>query len=247
MQDDMQYIDDYFQGKLSKEEISQFENKIVRDQGFAETVTFYLSGKQTAKDQLLQEKKARYKEIYSATNGHHQVKSNQGKLRTMVLTAAVAASITAIVVTISLYNSSSPHELASQYINKDLNNISVTMGSESENEMQKGVKLYNEGNYSAALSQFENIIKKDSSAYPAFEYAGKSALQLSDYDKALYYFKLLEHYPGLFSNSGVFLQAVTIMNRNQKGDKEEAKSLLKRVTDEGLEKKEIAEKWLKNF
>ena len=99
----------------------------------------------------------------------------------------------------------------------------------------------------SALTQFESIIKKDSSAYPALEYAGKASLQLFDYDKALNYFKRLENYPGLFSNSGLFYQAVTLMKRNQKGDKEEARRLLKRVVKENQEGKATAERWLEKF
>jgi len=244
MQDDIHYIDDYFLGNLSKEEISQFEKRILEDPGFAETVTFYLSAKQTAKDHLSEEKKTRYKEIYNATNGHHPAIKKQGRLRTMVLTAAVAASIAAVV-TLSILHSSSTDDLANQYIERNLSSISVTMGV--EDEMQKGIRLYNEGKFSEALAQFESIISKDSSAYPAFEYAGLACLRLSDYDKSLYYFKLLEHYPGLFSNRGVFLQAVTLLKRNQKDDKDEVRRLLKRVVTENLEGKETAEKWLKEF
>jgi tetratricopeptide (TPR) repeat protein len=243
MQENIQYIDDFFQGKLSKEEVSQFEDKIVQDRDFAESVAFYLSAKQTAKEQVNEEKKTRYKEIYTTSNGYHHPKVTQGKILRIVLTAAVAASVAAIVV-IQLLTPSSP-QLAEKYIGKELNKISVTMGP--ENEIQIGLKLYNEGNYSASRSQFESIIRKDSSVYPAFEYAGLASLQLSDYEKALYYFKRLEQYPGLFSNRGVFLHALTLLKRNQKGDVDEAESLLKRVVAENLEGKETAEKWLKKI
>ena len=57
MEDPMQYIDDFFQGKLSKEEINHFENKIIQNQGFAESVAFYLSAKETAKEQLLRKRR----------------------------------------------------------------------------------------------------------------------------------------------------------------------------------------------
>jgi Tfp pilus assembly protein PilF len=78
------------------------------------------------------------------------------------------------------------------------------------------------------------------------ENAGLSALQLSNFDKALHYFKLLEN-PRLHSNRGVFLQALTFMKRSQEGDKQVAEQLLKRVRDENLEGKEKAEEWLKKL
>ena len=243
----MHYIDDFFQGKLSGEEVKMFEEKIVRDPEFAGEVAFYLSGKQSARDLIDEEKKKRFKELFKPSNGLH--KSNvEGKVirfKYALRVAMIAAVLTALYLTVFRPDGSSPNKLANNYLKENYKELSVTMGREEE--MQTASNLYNKGNYAASLSAFEDIIKKDSTSFYALEYAGLSALQLPDFEKALNYFKLLENYPGLFSNRGMFLQALTLMKRSQKGDKEEAEQLLEKVVAENLDGKEMAEKWLKKF
>jgi tetratricopeptide (TPR) repeat protein len=77
----------------------------------------------------------------------------------------------------------------------------------------------------------------------ALKNLGLTYLRLGNYDKALTYFRQLEKY-ALYSNPAIFYQALTLMKRNQPGDKEKAKELLQRVRDNDLEGKEFAEKWL---
>ena len=244
----MHYIDDFFQGKLSGEEVKMFEEKIVRDPEFAEEVSFYLSSKQSARDLVDEEKKKRFKALYGSSNGFHKpnVEGKVIRFKYALRVAMIAAVFTTVYLTVFRSDGSSPNKLANNYLKENYKELPVKMGR--EDEMQRAFGLYNnKGDYKASLSSFEDIIKKDSTSFYAVEYAGLSALQLSDFDKALHYFKLLENYPGLFSNRGVFLQALTFMKRSQKGDKGEAEQLLKKVVAENLDGKEKAEKWLKEF
>ena len=119
--------------------------------------------------------------------------------------------------------------------------------SGKSDSIQTGLRLYNEGKFAEALTQFENIIKSDTSIFLAKKYAGIAALRLKEYKKALYYFEELEIYNGLYANPALILQAVTLMERNQPGDAAKAKTLLQRIVDEDLEGKEFAQEWLKKM
>ena len=119
--------------------------------------------------------------------------------------------------------------------------------SSTQDEMQKGLNLYNEGKYEEALQQFDNILKTDPSSPDAKKYAGIAALQLKKYDKALDYFTRLEKQPGLFSNPGLFYHALTLLKRNLPGDKQQARRLLEQVVQNNLEGKDTAQEWLKKL
>ena len=97
------------------------------------------------------------------------------------------------------------------------------------------------------MKQFENIIQKDTGNYLIKNYLGIVYLRLGNYDKALRYFQQLENYSSLSSNPGVFNQALTLMKRNQPGDKQKAKLLLQQVVDHDLYGKKAARQWLKRL
>ena len=247
MEDQMQYIDDFFQGKQSPDEVKVFEERITADPAFAANVAFYLSARQSGRDMVDEEKKKRYKELYSASNGHHQ-KEKPGKVRPMYYAwrmAMAAAIIAAVIVTYVNLQGDSPREMANNYIANNYRELSVTMGR--EDELQRAANLYNEGKYTEAVAAFELIIRKDSSSFQAVQYAGISALRIPEYDNALYYFRKLEKFRAQFANPAVLLQAVTLLKRNQQGDKDQARSLLQRVINENLDGKPTAEKLLKEW
>jgi tetratricopeptide (TPR) repeat protein len=113
--------------------------------------------------------------------------------------------------------------------------------------LQTGLRLYNDGKFSEALTQFESIIRSDSSSFTAKEYAGITSLRLKEYDKALSWFEQLETYRGLYSNRAQLLEAVTLMERNLPGDAAKAKQLLQKIVTGDLEGKEFAEEWLRKM
>jgi hypothetical protein len=96
MEDHMQYIDDFFQGKLSNEETKVFEEKISGDPSFAANVAFYISSRQSAKEIVVEEKKKRYRELYSASNGQRHTEA-RGKVRRLWY-AAIPAMVAAMVI-----------------------------------------------------------------------------------------------------------------------------------------------------
>lgn len=62
--------------------------------------------------------------------------------------------------------------------------------------IKKGKYLFDAENYTDALKNYQNVIKRDPSNYNAFYYAGKSLYHLGELDKALkYYDNVLEKIP----------------------------------------------------
>jgi tetratricopeptide (TPR) repeat protein len=115
--------------------------------------------------------------------------------------------------------------------------------SANEDSLQKGKNLYNEGKLTEALQQFELLIRSDTSNTEAKKLAGVTYLRLQQYDKAIPYFEQLERV-SLYSNSGKFYHALTLMKRNLPGDDQKARLLLQEVVENDLHEKETAKEWL---
>ena len=242
----LEYIDNYFKGELTPEQTRQFDKKIVEDPAFAEEVAFYLSSIKLISEQQNEERKARFREIYK--NSKPDSADNNITVRTPVKQLwkyiAAAAVVVGVIMTTYLFNSApGGSELANQYIKANFQNLGVNMGS-SQDGLEMGKRLNNDGKLKEALTVFENIIPADSSNFEAKKYAGIVSLRLKEYDKALQYFSELELRQDLLSNPGKFYKALTLMKRGLAGDKEQAKQLLQQVVDNGLEGKETAELWL---
>lgn len=133
--------------------------------------------------------------------------------------------------------------LADTYIQEHFQNLPVKMDATADN-LQMGLRLFNEQKLSEAQIVFDNILKRKNNDSEATKYAGITALRLKNYDKAISYFKLLASQKDLFANSGKFYQAITLLQQSPM-NKKEADVLLKEVIDDGLEGKEEALKMLK--
>jgi len=248
MENYTEYIDDYFTGNLNPEDRKNFENQMQQDKNFAEEVAFYLAAKQALKEELTDEKKEWFRELASRNvTLSEKTRSTQVRRIWVYRLAAAAVFVGIVFFSWSLFfqpSATSPNELADKYIKTEFENLGVSMGS-TRDSMQEGLRLYNVKQYDSALQQFEQIILRDTSNYTAKRYAGDCSLMLGNYDKALNYFQQLATYTSNYSNPGIFYQAVTLMKRNQPGDKEEAKRLLKQVVNNDLDGKETADQWLK--
>ena len=96
------------------------------------------------------------------------------------------------------------------------------------------------GKLQEALGQFESIISRDSTSFQAIKYAGIVSLMMKQYDKALNYFLVLGSDTQLYSNPGKFYAALTLLKRNQPGDKLQGKKLLEEVIRMDGDEKEKA-------
>jgi len=247
MENYLDYIDAYFSGMLNPEESKEFQKRLEDDKMFADEVAFYLAAKQASKEELIKDKKEWFKQIAGQNASFAEMRSPARVKRMWTYRVAAAASVVGLLLLswyFFLQKPASPDRLADRYITAHLETLSVNMGP--TDSIQEGLRLYNEKRYSSALHQFELIIQRDTANDVAKKYAGIIALKLGNYDKALEYFQELARYV-LYTNPGLFYQALTLLKRNQPGDKEQAKQFLQQVIDRHLDGEETARDWLKRL
>jgi hypothetical protein len=248
----LEHIENYFQGTLNAVEAREFEKTIQTDPDFAKEVAFYMSSVATVKDQLNTEKKNRFRQVYDSSKmvvaDQLAPSGSKGAVIRKLWKYAVAAAIfSAVLVSGYFYTAKTPPaQLADEFISKEFKVLGVHMGSASDS-MDLGRRFNDAGQYPEALNIFENLAKQYPADVKAHEYAGIAALQLKNYDKALQYFRNLSTVQGLVSNPGNFYTAITLMKRNQPGDNDQAKEILRNVVKNKEAYSEIAEAWLKNW
>ena len=236
--ENLQYIEDYFTGTLSPNEVLNFEEKISGDPLFADEVAFYLSAIHAVKEESNRLRKERFR----ALPIQHKEPAKIISFRRM----SIAAAVIFVTLVSSIYFftlSSDPVKLADNYIKTNLSSLSVTMSTTSDS-LQKGIDLYNRGSYPQALTIFRGLSTSNPSSPDAMRYAGLAALQNGNYLLATEYFTRLEEIDGLYSNPGKFYRAITLLKRNGKGDKQTAQRLLNEVIDKDLEGASDAKKIL---
>ena len=242
--DNMEYIDDYFNRPNTTDQKQQFEQRIIRDSSFAEEVSFYISTHNVIREQLQMQQKERFREIYEQQK---IALPRKQPLKQMWRYAIAACTVAVIALSRLLFSSGiSPKQLADEYIQQNWQTLDIAMSAESDS-LQAGLALFNSGKPAAALLQFENTVKNDSSNFMAKEYAGIAALSQSQYEKALFYFSALANDTALHSNPGKFYQAITLFKRSGPADIDAAKSLLQEVATNDLEGSKEAEEWLKKL
>ena len=243
MENYLEYIDAYFNNELKPQEAGQFEQRIIEDKSFAEEVAFYLSTRQVLREEAIAAKKEWFRELVKHSSSSPKLRSI-GSVRKLWVYAAAAAVIIFISVAgyLFLFKQTAPEQMAENYIKQNLESLGVKMGN-SQDSIQNALRSYNEGRLDSSLEQFESILQRDSSNDFAKEFAGIVYLRLGNYDKALAYFQELEKH-SLASNPGTFYQALTLLKRNQPGDKQQARQLLQQVVEQHLKYEEIAQQWL---
>ena len=238
------FIDDYFTGSLSAGEKADFEKKLQSDPAFADEVGFYLSSMAVSRESGGQEKKQRFKALYS-------IKGNETTARVIQFqwlrpAMAVAAVLLVVLLAWTLFlKPPSVTQMADQYIKTELNSFGSTMGPVNNMEEVKG--LYNNGKFGEAMAKLTDMLKEKPGDAETIKLAGIVSLQLENYDQALGYFKWLAEQKGYYDNPGELYQALTLMKRNLPGDKQKAKTLLQDVVKQNLTGKETAQQWLKDL
>ena len=239
----LEYIEAYFENTLNPEQRLQFEQRCVTDEAFAKEVAFYITGRKAARLALEEDKKKHWKntEYESGKEGAEKSQPKIIQLKRWLPYAAAASLIISIAVYF-LFIKSNPQQLASHYINDQLTQIGQTMGA-SADSLQQGIEAYNQKEYDRALQIFESISRREPQNSDVIKYKGLSYLMKKDYSMALLQFDALSAM-NLYSNGGLFLKAVTLLERNQKGDKEKAKQILQQVVAEKKEGSAEAQRWL---
>ena len=242
--DMFEYMDAYFTGERTAADTAAFDDRVMREPGFAEAVAFYLSAIQAARLQNSIEKKKHFRTLY--LNGKES--SNTGSIRRMwpYFTAAAAVIVAFFFGLLFYMQPHEPPQLADKFINENLLKVGVEMSADLDS-LEAGKAFYNKKNYRAALDKFKAVIKNDPQNFEAVKMAGITELQLNNFDEALGYFTVMEAQEELYVNHGKFYHALTLMKRNANGDKEQAKKLLQDVRTQQLAGHEEAEVFLKEF
>src|SRR6476620_3032050 len=174
MENYLEYIDAYFQRTLDPEEIRRFEQRITEDPGFADEVAFYLSAKQRLKAEADREKKEWFRQLAAEKTpvvDINQYRSSSRKVWIYRVTAAAAVIVCAFFVWYFVFSkTTSPRQMADNYINDNLKTLGVKMGE--KDSLQEGLRLYNEGQYNSALQQFESMNQRDTANYLLKNYIG---------------------------------------------------------------------------
>jgi tetratricopeptide (TPR) repeat protein len=238
----LQYIDDYFAGRLSGHDRSVFENRCETDPDFAREVALYISMRGAIRESLHDQKR---KDLESFHEQSALTRKPKSKALTIFLYAAsIAASV--VLVMFLFFNSPEPHELAQSYIDKNLETLSVTMGSEQDS-MAVGINAYNDHDYQRAEIIFRNLVRHKSLEFNAVKYLGLVYLKTESYDKALAHFDRLAANESAFGNPAEFYKALTLMKRSEGTDLTEAKKILHQIVADRKAGYKEAERWLEEM
>lgn len=241
MDNSFNYIDDYFNTLLSDEEKKVFEQRCLSDNAFAEEVAAYISLRDGLKDQLNRQKKEEFNEMY------HQLSADQKKVRRInlkPLAYLAAASVLLFIGWFLFFREPGPKNLADQYAVANLSTLGLNMGS--SDDLQAGISAYNAKQYAQAEHLFQSASQRQKTDFKAIEYLGLTHLAMKQYTQALKDFDHLSAIP-LYSNPGLFYKALTLMERSEGTDLENAKKILQEVVNKNLYGNKEARNWIKKL
>ena len=199
MSDVLSYIEDYFTGRLSPQEKQEFENKCTSDPAFAGEVAFYISVRDKMNQELQDQKKKEFDELYSQLN--RQQKPIIRKLYPYI--AAAAACLILFIGWRLFFQPPSMQDLADSYIHANLKTLGVNMGGQQDS-LRAGVTAYNSGNYEVAEREFKSVATNDPNNPEAVQYLGQVYLVTGRYNEAIAEFDKLSKNATLYANPGLF-------------------------------------------
>lgn len=236
------HIEDYFTGRLSAAEKQAFEDKCESDPAFANEVAFYISARDRLNQELHNEKKKEFDELYIKLEA--QPKPILRRIYPYV--AAAAACLILFIGWRLFFTPPSMQNLAGNYIENNLKSLGTSMGGQQDT-LQQGIAAYNNGNYSEAERIFTFLSVADPANPEPVQYLGQVYLLTDRYNEAIVQFDKLSKITGMYSNPGAFYKAIALMKRAQKGDREQARQLLQQIANERSAGYEEAEAWLKKI
>jgi tetratricopeptide (TPR) repeat protein len=250
----VEFIESYFKQTLSSAERAAFEVRCTTDEAFAAEVAFYIAARQALREELLMQKVNAWKTEEDITQAEKApiTAEESAPVISMVKKPGIirwvsyaAAACLILIASMFLFETKSASEkLAANYISAAYGHIPQSMGN--SDSIQIAIQAYNAKNYDSALEYFKDVEARNPENSDVKEYVGLCYLQQKDYDNALKEFEALAAMD-LHANSGNMLKATTLLLRNERGDKEEAKIILKKVVDEQQVGSEEAAEWLKKL
>ncbi|GAB3922128.1 tetratricopeptide repeat protein [Larkinella terrae] len=230
---DFEWIDDYFAGRLSPVERHNFETALTDHASLPESVAFYLLARRIAQQES--------NRIAKPLLIHRPI------FRQVVTAAASLVAILGFFWMIWVWKTPvSPTNLADQYVQKRYSQFPISLDSATDS-LKTACHFYNQGNWEAADAVFKTILQQQPNQAEALKFAGIVSLRRRKYDQAIDYFHRLGRQTDLYSNPGVFLEAIANLKRGQPMDKNRAKNLLHTVIQDNLEGKDEAEQLIERL
>jgi anti-sigma-K factor RskA len=254
-ENNIELIESYLTGNMTPQERERFEKKITEDTALSTLFSIYKTiDTDMYNKQQYETQEAALKTSLNNLNTKYfkaeapVVSLNPQKRILRTVMSAAAGLILILVAYLAFFkNNGSVTQLADAYVKTELQkNLSLTMDG-ARDSLQQGLAAYNAKDYGKALQIFDAIYGRDSQMNDALKYSGIVYLVTKDYDNALKRFDTLAQKKELFSNAGIFLKAVTLLQRNKPGDQGEAKILLQQVVKEKAQGSKEAEEWLEKY
>jgi tetratricopeptide (TPR) repeat protein len=246
--DNLELIDAYFQNSLTSAERTEFEKKCEEEKSFAAEVAFYVSARKLLKEELVRTKQQSWEQqephartIFEETD---PISIERRKPKFAWLKYVAAACIILAIATYIFERPASPQKLADHYMVDNYTTLPQNMGI--EDKLSSAKEAYNTKDYQTSLAIFQAVVSEQPDNAEAIEYVGIVSLRMNNYDKAIEAFDKLSKM-NLRVNSGLFLKAVTLLQRDGPGDKEQAKQLLQTVVDQQAGQSKVAKEWLEKF
>ena len=149
MNDLMSYIASYFEGSLTGEERSVFEERCVSDPEFAREVAAYIVMRDSLKQALAGQKRREFAGLYEEMKDSKQEENSERSrpyylLKNFVWYAA-AACIGLIATWLIFFRSPEPEDLAQEYVAANFSTLNATMGGAAADkaDMQQGIAAFN--------------------------------------------------------------------------------------------------------
>ncbi len=254
----LETIDDYLSGQLTPAERAQFESTLRTNPALSQSLAFYVQAKQVARAEAHNQRKAELDAL------RQTAKQPAAPMR-WVAAASVLLLLGLGWLTFRLGNElPTMSQRVDTYLADTYSQLGTNMSGETAGSLEKGIDLYNRQQYAEAETIFTRELNRQQNKQLSgstlkgglgatlgsdrlLKFAGLAALQQQKYDVAIQRFQQLGQRTDLFSNPGLFLEALARIRRNEPMDKEKAKELLDTVINRNLEGKSEAEIIISNL
>ncbi|HTN06909.1 tetratricopeptide repeat protein [Agriterribacter sp.] len=248
----MEQIESYLSGDMPSEEKLRFEANLESDTKLSELLHIYRTidaemhntEKYSSREADLRNTLQQLNAVYFKSEVPVIQMSSRKQWYRAVMSAAAVFVLMLAGYSLFFKSSSNTSALADRYVKENLLHLSLTMDG-AKDSLQQGIAAYNKKAYAQAIQLFEAVYKAHPDNSDAIKYAGITYLVTKAYTKALACFDELAAKKELFSNPGMFLKAVTLLQRDLQGDKEQAEQLLQQVVNEKSDGSKEAARWLK--
>ncbi|WP_162418435.1 tetratricopeptide repeat protein [Cyclobacterium roseum] len=251
-------FEDYLQNKMTAGEKQDFESQMASDQEMEEAFKLFLSIETDMRYLASSEKEAAdLKATLEDLTEKHFKQEEKKSVKTISIFgkkggyfyAGIAAALALIIVSYVVFLGPGPANLnqqASDYFALNFQQLGQTMG-DGQDSLQVAIAAYNEKNYDLAQTYFNELLERKPSNAEALKNLGLTHLAKEEYGQALVHFEQLAQRSDLLNNPGLFLQALTLLIRDDDGDRQQAKYKLEQVVAAQSEGSQKAAEWLEEL